>query len=296
MDIEGAIHYMLHNVTSLRGLYTFLVEDLADGRTRDLPLLHNPIWITLCIGVYLLLVLRVVPEFMQDRKALQLKYIIIVYDIFQMLGSGVSIYLFYRHGWTFQYFYKCKAPDFSYDADSVGFVYAAYFTFLLKMSELIETVMYALRKKNAQISRFHVYHHCYALVTSWGFAKYGGGSMLSYTIIVNSIVHIFMYAYYLSSIFAKQIPFSLVPVKKFITLLQITQLITVLINLGFAMRPDCPVPAGHCLFHGPNMALQIKLFADFYLKTYTSKKLTKENQALSNEVVVNVSNNTYKRK
>lgn len=45
--------------------------------------------------------------------------------------------------------------------------------------------------------------------------------MLSYTIIVNSIVHIFMYAYYLSSIFAKQLPFSLVPVKKFVTLLQI---------------------------------------------------------------------------
>lgn len=143
--------------------------------------------------------------------------------------------------------------------------------------------------------------------------------MLSYTIIVNSIVHIFMYAYYLSSIFAKQLPFSLVPVKKLITLLQIvskqwytkthpsnsfctssspqTQLITVLINLGFAMRPDCPVPLGHCLFHGPNMALQIKLFADFYLRTYTSRKTEKDNLLLtSNEVVVNVASNTYKRK
>ncbi|XP_019536984.2 elongation of very long chain fatty acids protein AAEL008004 [Aedes albopictus] len=295
MERDGTIHYLLHNVTSIKGLYNFLVDDLADPRTRDLPLLHNPLWIIACIGFYLLLVLRIVPAIMQDRKAMQLKYPIIIYDIFQMLGSACSIYLFYRHGWTFQYFYKCRAPDFSNDRDSVGFVYAAYFTFLLKMSELVETVMYALRKKNAQISRFHVYHHCYALVTSWGFAKYGGGSMLSYTIIVNSIVHIFMYAYYLSSIFAKQLPFSLVPIKKFVTLLQITQLITVLINLGFAMSPGCPVPVGHCMFHGPNMALQIKLFADFYLRTYASKKTTKDN-LLSNEIVVNVTNNTYKRK
>lgn len=93
-----------------------------------------------------------------------------------MFGSGYSIYLFYIHGWTFKFFYECKAPDFSDDKDSVGFIYAAYFTYLLKMSELVETVMYALRKKNAQISSFHVYHHCYALVTSWGFAKYGGGT------------------------------------------------------------------------------------------------------------------------
>ncbi|XP_065077689.1 very long chain fatty acid elongase 7-like [Ochlerotatus camptorhynchus] len=295
MEGEGAMHYLLRNVTSLKGLYKFLVEDIADGRTKDLLLVHNPLWFISCIGFYLLLVCRIVPHVMQNRKPMQLKLPIIIYNIFQMFGSGYSIYLFYNHGWTFDYFYKCKAPDFSDEKDSVGFIYAAYFTYLLKMSELVETVMYALRKKNTQISFFHVYHHCYALVTSWGFAKYGGGSMLSYTIIVNSIVHIFMYSYYLCSIFANQIPFSLIPVKKFVTILQMSQLATVLINLMFAMLPGCPVPVGHCLFHAPNMALQIKLFYDFYIRAYTKRKATNENKA-SNEIVVNESNIMYKRK
>lgn len=45
--------------------------------------------------------------------------------------------------------------------------------------------------------------------------------MLSYTIMVNCIVHVFMYTYYLSSAIADRLPFSLKRVKKFVTTLQI---------------------------------------------------------------------------
>ncbi|XP_058833220.1 elongation of very long chain fatty acids protein 1-like [Topomyia yanbarensis] len=285
MDSANITSHWLQNVNGLGGMYNFLVYDLADHRTKDLPLLHNPIWIVSCLVTYLLLVLHIVPKWMEDRKPFRLREISIIYDAFQIIGSGTSIYLFFKHGWSWDFFWECKAPDFSNDVHSIGFARAAYFTYLLKMTELIETVMYALRKKNNQISFFHVYHHCYAVITSHGFAKYGGGSMLSYTIIVNSIVHVFMYTYYLSSIFAKQLPFSLVPMKKVITVLQIVQLASVLVNLCYALSATCPVPVLHCLFHGPNMALQIKLFADFYATAYKSKtpvaKLTDSTEAIT---------------
>ncbi|XP_058465139.1 elongation of very long chain fatty acids protein 4-like [Malaya genurostris] len=272
MDSTNITSHWLQNVNGLGGMYNFLVYDLADHRTKDLPLLHNPAWIASFLVIYLLLVLHLVPKWMEDRKPFRLREISIIYDICQIIGSGTSIALYFNYGWNWDFFWECKAPDFSNDINSIGFARAAYFTYLLKLSELIETVMYALRKKNNQISFFHVYHHCYAVITASGFAKYGGGSMLSYTIIVNSIVHVFMYSYYLSSIFAKQLPFSLVPMKKVITILQIVQLTSVLVNLCYALDTSCPVPVLHCMFHGPNMALQIKLFADFYKATYKSKK------------------------
>lgn len=117
-----------------------------------------------------------VVRWMQYRKPFRLKRFIVSYNIFQMVGNSVSLWLFYVHGWSWRFFYECKLPDFSDNEQSLGFVHAAYFTYLLKMTELIETVIYAFRKKNGQISIFHVYHHCYALITAWGFTKYGGGT------------------------------------------------------------------------------------------------------------------------
>ncbi|XP_055527088.1 elongation of very long chain fatty acids protein 1-like [Wyeomyia smithii] len=288
--------HWLHNVNGLGNMYSFLVYDLADHRTMDLPLLHNPVWIASCLSLYLLLVLRLVPKWMEDRKPFQLRELSIIYDAFQICGSATSIYLFFKHGWRWDFFWECKGPDFSNDEHSIGFARAAYFTYLLKMTELIETVMYAMRKKNNQISFFHVYHHCYAVITSHGFAKYGGGSMLSYTIIVNSIVHVFMYSYYLSSIFAKQLPFSLVPFKKVITILQITQLTSVLVNLCYAMSASCSVPLLHCVFHGPNMALQIKLFADFYASRYKPKQQPASQTTESREALLDKTQKEVKQK
>lgn len=52
--------------------------------------------------------------------------------------------------------------------------------------------------------------------------------MLTYTIIVNSTVHMFMYSYYLVAIFSKQLPFKLTIVKKFITVFQIVSLFSII--------------------------------------------------------------------
>lgn len=168
------------------------------------------------------------------------------YNLFQVIACYLLIRHFFKHGWTFDYLYSCKLPDYSESASAVGFMYGSYFNYVIKAIELIETVMFALRKKQNQISVLHVYHHACTFSIAWIFAKYVGGkliarrssvvrliyigsffpptlagSMLTYTIIVNSTVHMFMYSYYLVAIFSKQLPFKLTAVKKFITVFQI---------------------------------------------------------------------------
>lgn len=71
--------------------------------------------------------------------------------------------------------------------------------------------------------------------------------MLTYTIIVNSTVHMFMYSYYLMAIFSKQLPFKLNAMKKFITVFQIVsnlQQISIFENHNQHQNPFSPPSSG----------------------------------------------------
>lgn len=50
-----------------------------------------------------------------------------------------------------------------------------YIYFLAKISELLDTVFFVLRKKERQISFLHMYHHTVMPMISWGATKYYPG-------------------------------------------------------------------------------------------------------------------------
>jgi elongation of very long chain fatty acids protein 7 len=52
---------------------------------------------------------------------------------------------------------------------------AVYVYFLAKLTELLDTVFFVLRKKDTQISFLHLYHHTVMPMASWGAAKYYPG-------------------------------------------------------------------------------------------------------------------------
>ncbi|XP_055611986.1 elongation of very long chain fatty acids protein 7-like [Uranotaenia lowii] len=264
------------NVTSrfseLENLYTLLVEKLSDQRTEPLPLVYSPMWPISILLFYFGSVYVWVPRFMKNRKPFELRNFMIGYNLFQVIACYLLIRHFFKHGWTFRYLYTCKLPDFSNDYEAIGFMYGSYFNYVIKMIELIETVLFALRKKQSQISFLHVYHHACTFAIAWIFVKYVGGSMLTYTIIVNSTVHMFMYSYYLIAIFSKHLPFKLNRVKKFITVLQIVQLMSILVNVGFAMRSSCLIPPVYICIYLPYMLILLSMFFSFYFKTYTINK------------------------
>lgn len=103
-----------------------------------------------------------------------------------------------------------------------------YIYFIAKMSELLDTVFFVLRKKERQITFLHLYHHTVMPMISWGCTKYypGGhgtfigmscrvGGMSRFRVFVtcillgtgtiNSFVHIIMYSYYLLSAMGPQL-------------------------------------------------------------------------------------------
>lgn len=78
-------------------------------------------------------------------------------------------------------------------------VYAkvAFMYFALKVSDLLDTVFFVLRKKNNQISFLHLYHHTMMALTSYYCVKNLVMGHLALMPIINMFVHAIMYSYYL---------------------------------------------------------------------------------------------------
>lgn len=77
--------------------------------------------------------------------------------------------------------------------------FATYIYFLIKIFDLIETVMFVLRKKFAQISVLHVYHHIAVLMGVYVSLLVAPGGHSTFIGFGNLIVHAAMYTYYFLS-------------------------------------------------------------------------------------------------
>jgi hypothetical protein len=92
---------------------------------------------------------------------------------------------------------------------------------IAKVTELLDTIFFVLRKKQNQASFLHIYHHTFVMVTSWLLIKYSRTDDLVFVGTLNSFVHIIMYGYYGLSVFpqiAKHLWW-----KKYLTTLQLVR-------------------------------------------------------------------------
>jgi len=97
---------------------------------------------------------------------------------------------------------------------------AVWLYYIAKITELLDTVFFVLRKKQRQISFLHLYHHTLMPVCAFIGVKYfagGHGTLLGF---INSFIHIIMYAYYLLSAMGPAVQ-KYLWWKKYITILQI---------------------------------------------------------------------------
>lgn len=63
----------------------------SDPRINDLPLLKSYGTLVLIMGLYILFVMKIGPEFMANRKPYNVKRLIQIYNIFQIV---MNLYMF----------------------------------------------------------------------------------------------------------------------------------------------------------------------------------------------------------
>jgi len=114
-------------------------------------------------------------------------------------GKLSEMLFIFLHFWKFLvYFYGKMStnfliPYFFHSQEARG----CYVYFIAKLTELLDTIFFVLRKKDNQVSFLHLYHHTVMPMISWGCTKYFPGGHGTFIGVINSFVHIVMYFYYM---------------------------------------------------------------------------------------------------
>ncbi|EEB10552.1 elongation of very long chain fatty acids protein, putative [Pediculus humanus corporis] len=281
---------------SISNFYNYIFKDLADPRTNDWFLIPSPMPGLIIIACYLYFVTTWGPRYMKDKKPYELKLTLIIYNFLQVL---VSIYLVYEaiDGlWLRDDFsFRCQPVIFEYTEPAMREARGVYVYFIAKLTELLDTVFFVLRKKHNQISFLHMYHHTVMPMVSWGCVKYYPGGHSTFVGVINSFVHIIMYLYYMLSAFGPKFH-KYLWWKKYITVLQMVQFLIVFLHNAQLLFTDCNYPKFSIFFVFPNAWFFLYLFNDFYVKAYRRKKYDENSGKLNNNDNKYIRDDSFKEK
>eukprot|EP00163_Fabomonas_tropica_P018098 TRINITY_DN3215_c0_g1_i1.p1 TRINITY_DN3215_c0_g1~~TRINITY_DN3215_c0_g1_i1.p1 ORF type:complete len:297 (+),score=77.78 TRINITY_DN3215_c0_g1_i1:187-1077(+) len=148
---------------------------------------------------------------------------------------------------------------------------AVHVFYVSKLYEFMDTVIMVLRKKNAQISVLHVYHHATIFPYWWLIAKTYPGGDCWWTAFLNSSIHVLMYSYYFLSAMGIRVPW-----KSWITKGQMLQFCLFLAQSVYQLGTGCASYV--CATLGKGLFVYalslLGLFGNFYIQTYKKKAAT----------------------
>lgn len=256
-------------------------EIYARPEVNHWPLMPGGPWTTTLIVIaYALFTLVFGPMYMKNRKAFNIKQLIIGFDVFLVIYNTALVLigiLVTKAG--LDCWFGCNTT-FSSQAFTIIGLANGYAYFISKFLDLGDTIFFVLRKKHRHISFLHVFHHSVMPFVAWAGLKYVPYPMAGWALGINSLVHIFMYTYYALAAGGYRPKW-----KKLMTQLQMMHFITICIH-GLHLILFV-LPGGNCV-EFPNLiaflemligAIFFGLFTHFYVLTYVIPKRQKNDQA-----------------
>ena len=212
------------------------------------------------------------PKIMENRKEFQIKHYIFTYNLYQCILNlwcvVAMVYEVCQNPWFKSWWGNDPQPGIG------GFriSFLVWIHYNNKYVELLDTLFMILRKKNNQISFLHCYHHI-LLIWAWFLVcKVQSGGDVYFGALVNSFIHVIMYAYYTMSLL--NIP---CPWKKWITTCQLIQFVICFVHAVYAFYIH-NMPRILPLAQMWVMSNMFVLFSQFYLKSYLAKKETRKKE------------------
>ncbi|KAH8359634.1 hypothetical protein KR093_007955, partial [Drosophila rubida] len=234
----------------------------------------SPWPVLMIISLYLLFVLKLGRMFMAHREAFDLRRVLKVYNLMQVLYNSV-LFL-----WAVYYLIAFRPHNFSCltvmaldnplkTTDRM----LSYAYYINKFVDLLDTVFIVLRKSYSQISALHLLHHLYMPITGYFIIRFiGFGGHIIVTGVLNLFVHIVMYAYYY---FASQNPQMRRNLwwKQYITVLQMVQFVIIFVHCLWTLRqPNCEVPRFIIYMAIFMSAIMFAMFTNFFIHAYILPK------------------------
>jgi len=256
--------------------------DLRDTRVDDWPLMSSCIPTIVISLAYVFIVKVAGPRFMENREPYNIRTFLILYNAVQVLASvyvGVKGLMVWKD-------YKLICQEVDYSEDGLSAAHAAYYYFIMKFTEFIDTFAFVARKKNEQVSTLHVIHHSILPLTSWLGVRWAPGGHGSFGPLLNTFVHVIMYTYYMIAVMGPEYK-RFIWWKKYLTGLQMVQFVMIVLHtLPLFVVEDCGFPSIYGYMLVPEVVMFLFMFSNFYTKSYTSKKHVNGcvNGALKNQV------------
>ncbi|KAI5139764.1 Elongation Of Very Long Chain Fatty Acids Protein 1 [Manis pentadactyla] len=245
----------------------------ADPRIQGYPLMGSPLVMTSILLTYVYFVVSLGPRIMANRKPFQLRGFMIVYNFSLVALSLYIVYEFLMSGWLSTYTWRCDPVDYSNSPEALRMVRVAWLFLFSKFIELMDTVIFILRKKDGQVTFLHVFHHSVLPWSWWWGVKIAPGGMGSFHAMINSSVHVIMYLYYgLSALGPVAQPY--LWWKKHMTAIQLIQFVLVSLHISqYYFMASCnyqyPVIIHLVWMYGTIFFL---LFSNFWYHSYTKGK------------------------
>ncbi|XP_017005004.2 very long chain fatty acid elongase F [Drosophila takahashii] len=255
----------------------FDVFDKPFADPVQLPLVGNFRTSVIIITIYLLFVLKLGRDLMAKHEALELRGVLKVYNIGQVLFNTVIFV------WGFHLIFVSRPYNLScmtvlpqdHELKSTERT-LSYLYHLNKLLDLMDTIFFVLRKKSRQITFLHVFHHVFMVLISHLLIRfYGYGGHVFFICMFNVLVHIVMYGYYYASSQSQNVQESLWW-KKYLTLGQLLQFLLMFLHGAYTFfQPNCSASRGVIYVTGGASFFMFVMFSKFYVKTYIRPKEVK---------------------
>uniref|UniRef100_A0A1B6CJX8 Elongation of very long chain fatty acids protein n=1 Tax=Clastoptera arizonana TaxID=38151 RepID=A0A1B6CJX8_9HEMI len=253
--------------------YKIFNDEWSYPQVKDFFMMGSPFPTTFLAIFYLLVIYKIGPTFMKNRKPFNINKLLIFYNIAQIMFNGFLLTMALYHLYIpMRYNLLCQEVEQG-DSPLDQFVRRmSWVYFMNKIMDLLDTVFFILKKKTSQITFLHVYHHTGMIFLGYAGVKYvpGGHSILLGTI--NSFVHMIMYSYYLTSLLRQDNKHS-VWWKKHLTQLQMVQFVLVMLHHSSPLlMPNCNYPRFISFTVVVQNVFAMFMFGDFYRKAYLKPK------------------------
>lgn len=258
--VLGSVHYFMYQYWEEQG------DPLSSKIFLTKYGLYMPI---MTMVIYYLLVTRIIPSLLQNRDAFQLKWVLVGFNMMMVL---INLYFFTQ---TFiHYNYGMDMFDFDFPRKDVvrpGVLKKISLCNLYlwtKYLDLFDTIFFALRKKQSQITNLHLYHHISVPTLGWIVLRIipSNGPIVIFPIF-NTFIHVVMYTYYSMAALGP----TLRPYlwwKKYLTLIQIYQFVIYAVFSWIFAYKQRGYPLYMQILGYTQPIIFLVLFIRFYISSY----------------------------
>lgn len=243
---------------------------IGDKRVESWPLMDTPI-ITAFILVAYFASIIIIKSVMAKRDAFSLKGFLYFYNFIQVVGSFYICSEILIVAVKSKYSMVCEVVDYSDNPLAIRMASVLYVYFIVKIVDLLDTVIFALRKKSNQITFLHVFHHFSMVCNAWAGVKYVAGGQTFFLAMLNSFVHVIMYSYYGFSAMGPAVQ-KYLWWKKYLTQLQLFQFLVIMIHSIVNLSSDCTYSRGFSRAFVIYGIFITALFMNFYIQSYNKPK------------------------